>query len=65
MIFRVSSLVSIAKGHEDDKVGTANKVNAALFIVFMVGSLGGSSGIRLHTLMITHLPVASEHGAAH
>ena len=40
LIFRVSNLITIAKGPRDEKGGTANKVNAALFIVFMVVSFG-------------------------
>ncbi len=41
MIFRVSNLITIAKGVKEEKGGTANQVNAALFMVFMVLSLGG------------------------
>ena len=41
MIFRVSNLISIAKGPRDEKGGTENKVNAALFIVFMIVSFVG------------------------
>ena len=63
MIYRVSSLVSIAKGHDDEKIGTANKVNAALFIVFMVGSLGWFFWYSFAYYDDYTLPVASEHGA--
>ncbi|HMG92429.1 MAG TPA: cytochrome c oxidase subunit II [Chryseolinea sp.] len=62
MIYRVSNLVSIAKGHDDEKVGTANKVNAALFIVFMVGSLGWFFWYSFAYYDNYTLPVASEHG---
>jgi cytochrome c oxidase subunit 2 len=63
MIYRVSSLVSIAKGYDDDKIGTANKVNAALFIVFMVGSLAWFFWYSFAYYDNYTLPVASEHGA--
>lgn len=63
MIFRVSNLVAIAKGGVvDEKSSTANKVNAALFIVFLVGSLilfFWYSITRFHEYT---LPIASEHG---
>ena len=63
MIYRVSSLVSIAKGYDDDKIGTANKVNAALFIVFMIGSLGWFFWYSFAHFDSYNLPIASEHGA--
>jgi len=62
MIFRVSNLLSIAKGTEDEKGGTANKVNAALFIVFMVGSFGWFFWYSFAEFHGYTLPVASEHG---
>lgn len=63
MIYRVSSLVSIAKGRDDDKIGTANKVNAALFIVFMIGSLAWFFWYSFAHFDSYTLPVATEHGA--
>jgi cytochrome c oxidase subunit II len=62
MIFRVSNLVSIAKGKVDEQGGTANKVNAALFIVFMIGSLGWFFWYSFAHFDDYTLPVASEHG---
>src|SRR5688500_5125466 len=64
MIFRVSNLITIAKGPKrDEKGGTANKVNAALFIVFMVLSLGGFFWYSFVYFDDYNLPVASVHGA--
>ncbi|HZB12107.1 MAG TPA: cytochrome c oxidase subunit II [Chryseolinea sp.] len=64
MIFRVSNLITIAKGPKrDEKGGTANKVNAALFIVFMVLSLGGFFWYSFAYFDDYNLPIASEHGA--
>ncbi|MDA0195846.1 MAG: cytochrome c oxidase subunit II [Bacteroidetes bacterium] len=61
-IFRVTTLIGIAKGDGKKRVGSANGVNAFLFIVFLVGSF-----ILLFWYSYTHfdsynLPLASEHG---
>jgi cytochrome c oxidase subunit 2 len=63
MIFRVSNLITIAKGPRDEKGGTANKVNAFLFIVFTVVSLGGFFWYSFAYFDDYNLPVASDHGA--
>lgn len=64
LIYRLSNLVTIAKGkQEEEKGGTANQVNAALFIVFMVLSLGGFFWYSYAHFDSYTLPVASEHGA--
>ncbi len=62
MIFRVSNLLTIAKGKEEGKGGTANKVNAALFIIFMVLSLGWFFYYSFAYFDDYTLPIASEHG---
>lgn len=62
LIFRVSNLITIAKGHKDEKGGTENKVNAALFIVFMVVSFVGFFWYSFAYFDDYNLPVASEHG---
>jgi cytochrome c oxidase subunit 2 len=63
MIFRVAKLVGIAKGvPQDERGGTANKINAALFIVFMVGGLGWFFWYSFVHFDSYTLPVASEHG---
>jgi len=63
MIFRVSNLVSIAKGDVgNEKASTANKTNAALFIVFMVGSLVWFFWYSVANFDRYRLPIASEHG---
>lgn len=62
MIFRVSNLITIAKGVKEEKGGTANQVNAALFIVFMVLSLGGFFWYSFAYFEDYTLPVASVHG---
>ena len=62
MIFRVSNLITIAKGPRDEKAGTDNKVNAALFIVFMVVSFVGFFWYSFAYFEDYNLPVASDHG---
>jgi cytochrome c oxidase subunit 2 len=62
MVYRIQTLVSVVKG-SDKKIATgSNKVNAFLFLVFLVGS-----GILMFWYSIKEfdnyqLPVASEHG---
>jgi len=35
LIFRISSLVGVAKGKDPNKIGRSNSINASLFIVFI------------------------------
>lgn len=62
MIFRVSNLVSIAKGEKDKKVDSWNSINAALFIVFMVVSFIAFFWYSFAFYEDYTLPIASEHG---
>ncbi len=62
LIFRVSSLVRVAKGENEDRVDSANSINAALFIVFMVVSLVAFFWYSFANFNGYTLPVASEHG---
>jgi cytochrome c oxidase subunit II len=63
MIFRVGSLISIAKGRKKDaRVGPDNKVHAMLFVVFMVVSLVGFFWYSYVNFDRYQLPIASEHG---
>lgn len=62
LIFRVSNLITVAKGIKDEKGGTENKVNAALFIVFMVVSFVAFFWYSFAYFEDYDLPVASEHG---
>ena len=61
MIFRIGALVSVMGGPEKPG-GSANRINAALFLVFMISSL-----VLFFWFSFSHydrysLPVASEHG---
>lgn len=61
LIFRVSSLVGIAKGKQG-KPDSANSINAGLFIVFMILSLAGFFWYSFTHFTSYTLPVASQHG---
>jgi cytochrome c oxidase subunit II len=62
LIFRVGSLVNIAKGKAEARVDSSNGINAALFIVFMIVSLGGFYWYSYTFFDDYTLPLASEHG---
>jgi cytochrome c oxidase subunit 2 len=63
LIFRVSNLMSIAKGTKSDRTDSSNSLNAALFIVFMVVSLGVFFWYSFAFFEDYTLPIASVHGA--
>jgi len=63
LIFRVSRLVSVAKGVNEDEVDAGNGIHATLFIVFMITGLGGFFWYSWAHFDSYTLPVASEHGA--
>jgi cytochrome c oxidase subunit 2 len=62
LIFRVSNLVSIAKGVKEDKVGKNNSLHAVLFIIFMIVSLVAFFWYSFAHFDGYTLPVASIHG---
>ena len=62
MVYRIQTLVSVVKGSDKKIASGSNKVNAILFIVFLLGA-----GILLFWYSIKEfdnyqLPIASEHG---
>ncbi len=61
MIFRIGTLVRVVKG-EEDEIGSANGVNAFLFMAFMIISLVGFFWYSYVHFDKYVLPVASEHG---
>jgi cytochrome c oxidase subunit II len=62
LIFRVSNLVSIAKGTKAERFDSSNGTNAVLFIVFMIASLGLFFWYSFEYFDDYTLPIASEHG---
>lgn len=62
-IFKVSNLVNIARGRkESGRVDSANSINAGLFMLFMVVSLGGFYWYSFAYFDDYTLPVSSIHG---
>lgn len=61
-IFRVSSLVGVAKGQQSDRTSPNNSLHAALFIVFMVVGLGVFFWYSFAYFKDYTLSVASVHG---
>lgn len=62
LIFRLHSLVNVMK-QSDEKVGSGvNKVNAALFMVFLIVGLILLFWYSIKNFDLYQLPVASEHG---
>ena len=62
LIFRVGSLVNVAKGEEDSRVEKGNGVHATLFLIFMFVSLIGFFWYSYAHFDSYTLPIASEHG---
>lgn len=62
LIFRVNSLVGVAKGVDEDKVSSSNGIHATLFMVFLVAGLAGFFWYSYAHFDSYTLPVASEHG---
>ncbi|HEY3386581.1 MAG TPA: cytochrome c oxidase subunit II, partial [Saprospiraceae bacterium] len=64
LIYRVSSLVRVAKGEKaDERVDSSNGLNALLFVVFLIVGLGGFFWYSFTHFDSYNLPLASEHGA--
>ena len=63
LIFRVGSLVTVAKGEQDSRVEKGNGVHATLFLLFIIVSLTGFFWYSYTYFEDYNLPLASEHGA--
>lgn len=62
-IFRVTTLIGIAKGEGKERVGKSNNYNAILLVLFLVGSMGLLFWYSVTRFDLYNLPLASEHGA--
>jgi len=62
MVYRIQTLVSVVKGSDRKLETTSNKVNAFLFIVFLVGTGALMTWYSIKEFDNYQLPVASEHG---
>src|SRR5690606_5460771 len=63
LIFRISTLVSVAKSKKETEVDSSNGIHATLFILFMIFGIGGFFWYSYTHFDSYSLPVASEHGA--
>lgn len=61
-IFRAHTLVQVVRGKEGDPMGTSNKVNGALFMVFMILGTVAFFVYSYTEFDRYTVPVASEHG---
>lgn len=62
-IFRVTTLISIAKGESSNNVPSSNKTHATLFILFLIAGLGGFFYYSFGGLDDSFIqPIASKHG---
>ncbi len=62
MVYRIQSLISVAKGSDKKIETTSNKVNAFLFVVFLVGTFGLMTWYSIKEFSNYQLPIASVHG---
>ncbi|MCM0059422.1 MAG: cytochrome c oxidase subunit II [Algoriphagus sp.] len=62
MVYRIQTLVSVVKGSDRKIASGSNKVNAILFLVFLVGSGALMFWYSIKEFDNYQLPVASEHG---
>lgn len=62
LIFRISTLVGIARGKKEEYVGPNNGVHGVLFIIFLVLSLALFFWYSFTRFDLYTLPIASEHG---
>jgi cytochrome c oxidase subunit II len=62
MVYRIQTLVSVVKG-SDKKIATgSNKINALLFLLFLIGGGGLMFWYSIKEFDNYQLPIASEHG---
>lgn len=61
-LFRVYTLISVSRGANKNKVGTGNKVNAYLFLVFLIFFGGLFFWYSYVNFDKYDVPIASEHG---
>ncbi|MBL6445100.1 cytochrome c oxidase subunit II [Fulvivirga sp. 29W222] len=62
-LFRIGTLVNVVKGTDKKVVGSSNRINAALMIVFMLSGLGFFFWYSFTYFDKYTIPVASVHGA--
>jgi len=64
VVFRVTTLVAVLKGSDKKRASSSNKVNAGLFMAFLIFGFGAFFWYSSTYYDNYTLPVASEHGVA-
>jgi cytochrome c oxidase subunit II len=62
MVYRIQTLISVAKGSDKKIASTSNKVNAILFMVFLIGGCILMFWYSVKEFDNYQLPIGSEHG---
>lgn len=62
MVYRIQTLVSVVKGSDKKIASSSNKINALMFIVFLVGAGALMFWYSIKEFDNYQLPIASEHG---
>ncbi|MDP2043300.1 MAG: cytochrome c oxidase subunit II [Algoriphagus sp.] len=62
MVYRIQTLVSVVKGSDKKIASGSNKVNAILFVLFLVGTTILMFWYSIKEFKNYQLPIASEHG---
>ncbi|MDO6439671.1 cytochrome c oxidase subunit II [Cyclobacterium sp. 1_MG-2023] len=62
MVYRIQTLISVAKGSDKKIATTSNKTNAILFMVFLIGCGAWMVYYSVVEFDNYQLPIASEHG---
>ena len=62
LLFRVQSLLNVARGSDKKIESTSNKVNGALFLIFMIVGIVAFFWYSIAEVDRYTLPNASEHG---
>lgn len=62
MVYRIQTLITVAKGSDKKIANTSNKVNAAMGMVFLIGSLILMFWYSIKEFDNYQMPIASEHG---
>jgi cytochrome c oxidase subunit II len=62
MVYRIQTLVSVVKGSDKKVASGSNKVNAMMFVLFLVGTGGLMFWYSIKEFDNYNLPLASEHG---
>lgn len=61
LLYRVYTLVSVARGTDKVRVSTSNKVNAVLFLLFLIGSFALFTWYSIDAFEVYQKPVAASH----